>query len=765
MSPPPNAGKESGYGGGYGGYGGVGGYGAYGQYGQYGQYGGYAGYGYGYGQTVNPLSQYLLMVRERMWYVVLSVLVFVTAALIYTVNATPEYQANGRLRVYKFAPNIAGRGAGEEIYAIMSTEDFNTSVEVMKSSGIIEAVERRLTASERKAVLEPYQGGNIFTGPLTSQEVFARQRAVAPQRATLVVNVQFTHPDRDLARQLARLFCEAIQKNSEDERLTVTNPLVEKARVEIESLEERLNRLYRDKNELVQREKMLSIARDTNTLGSERSGLIKDREDVRRQIDELGIVWQQIEQYRAEKKDLTLIPLVRSDERVAQLANRLTELQVTIQTMEEKYTETHPTLRLTREQLAVVNREIVLAADQAVERIAGQRGTSLQRQATVERALQAKEQEISRLQNANIELERIEKDIRLSEDFLARLKLSYEDAKLRTSTTGTSTSVRILDAPSVSDRPINKNYYLNVFIGLGLGAAFGLGLVILLGVMDDRIKSASDIESGIGLPLLGTIPRVRNVYGADRALLGRQNKDRMAIESLRAIHSVMKINPAAAGAKVMLVTSTRPGEGKTFVTTNIALTFAQHGERVLIIDSDLRLPNVAASLAIDSEVGISQYFNGDITIDQAIIRQIEPNLDVLPVGSTCKNPTQVINSPRFAELITELRTRYDRIVIDSPPLGAVSDALHMVSLVDGVIYVVRFSMVKKRNALSCIARLREAGVPIVGAVLNSMVTRMATFYTDSYDESYKKYYGANDEAAVEVIAPTVPPEKNSSGKA
>ena len=119
MSPPPNAGKESGYGGGYGGYGGVGGYGAYGQYGQYGQYGGYAGYGYGYGQTVNPLSQYLLMVRERMWYVVLSVLVFVTAALIYTVNATPEYQANGRLRVYKFAPNIAGRGAGEEIYSIM----------------------------------------------------------------------------------------------------------------------------------------------------------------------------------------------------------------------------------------------------------------------------------------------------------------------------------------------------------------------------------------------------------------------------------------------------------------------------------------------------------------------------------------------------------------------------------------------------------------------------------------------------------------------
>ena len=755
MPPPSDSGKQPGYGygGGYGGYGGVGGYGAYGQYGQYG-YGGYAGYGYG--AAPNPLSQYLLMVRERLWYVVLSILVFVTGALIQTVNAQPEYQANGRLRVFKDAPNIVGRGSEDINFRVMSTEDFNTAIEVMRSSAIIEAVERRLTASERRAVLEPYQGGNIFTGPLTSQEVFARQRGIAPQRATLVVNVQFTHPDRDLARQLARLFCEAIQKNSEDERLTVTNPLVEKARVEIESQEERLNRLYRDKNELVQREKMLSIARDTNTLGTERAGLVKDREDVRRQIDELAIVWQQIEDHRAEKKDLTLITMVRSDERVAQLANRLTELQVTIQTMEEKYTDAHPTLRLTREQLAVVKRELVLAADQAVARIAGQRDAARQRQVTVERALQAKEQEIARLQNANIELGRIENDIRLSEDFLARLKLNYEDAKLRTSTTGTATSVRILDAPTVSDRPINKNYYLNVVVGLGLGAAFGLGLVILLGVMDDRIKSASDIEGGLGLPLLGTIPRVRHVYGPDRSLLGRQGKDRMAIESLRAIHSVMKINPAAAAAKVLLVTSTRPGEGKTFVTTNIALTFAQHGERVLIVDSDLRLPNVAASLAIDSEVGISQLYNGDVTLDQAIIRQMEPNLDVLPVGTTCKNPTQVINSPRFAELIAELRTRYDRIVIDSPPLGAVSDALHMVPMVDGVVYVVRFSMVKKRNALSCIARLREAGVPIVGAILNSMVTRMASFYTDSYDESYRKYYAGADQPEAAAVPPAGP---------
>jgi capsular exopolysaccharide synthesis family protein len=231
----------------------------------------------------------------------------------------------------------------------------------------------------------------------------------------------------------------------------------------------------------------------------------------------------------------------------------------------------------------------------------------------------------------------------------------------------------------------------------------------------------------------------------------------MAIESLRAIHSVMKINPSAASAKVLLTTSTRPGEGKTFVTTNIALTFAQHGERVLVVDADLRLPNVAPSMGIETDNGISKYFNNEITLDEAILKDFEPNLDILPVGSVCKNPTQVINSPRFDELIRELRTRYDRIFIDSPPLGAVSDALHLVPKVDGVIYVVRFNLVKKRNAMSCIARLREAGVPIVGAVLNSMATRLAAFYTNSYDASYSKYYTDAADQGSEKPAPKKDP--------
>jgi capsular exopolysaccharide synthesis family protein len=275
---------------------------------------------------------------------------------------------------------------------------------------------------------------------------------------------------------------------------------------------------------------------------------------------------------------------------------------------------------------------------------------------------------------------------------------------------------------------------------MGSGLLFGVVLIIVIGTLDDRIKSAKDVEGSLGLPLIGTVPRVANASGPDRALLARQDKDRIATEAVRSIYSALKVNPAVSKARVFLVTSTRPSEGKTFVATNLALIFAQHSERVLVIDADLRLPNVGPSLGFTGDGGVSKWFNAEMSLDEAIVRDVAPGLDVLPVGLSCKNPTQVINNPKFLAMIDELRARYDRIFIDSPPIGAVSDALHLLPKVDGVLYVVRYNTVNLRNATSCLARLREAQAPLLGVVLNAMSLRMASVYTDTYDASYRKYY-------------------------
>jgi capsular exopolysaccharide synthesis family protein len=723
------------------------GYGSYGSYGNYGA--GNGGYGYGNSGAYNrggagegnPIHNYLLMLRERYWWVLLSTLVFLTLSLLNTYNTVPEYRATGRLRVFRLAPTInGGSSAADDNFKIVSNDDFFTAVEAMRSANIIEGVSKRLTADERKLVLLPYQGGNIFSGPLTEQEVFARQRGINPQRQTLVINVDFTHPNRDLARQVARHFCDAIKKYSEDDRLMVTNPLIEKARIEIETLEDKVRRLYEQKNDLIKNQKLLSIAKDTNTLTTERSVLVKDREETRKQIDENEILVSVIASYEKEGRPLGDIPQIRADSDVAATQTAISASKIRVSQMIETYTDQHPKLVAEREALKQLDNQLKEAVSQAIKSRRSSLENAKARLEAILRNLLAKEEEFSKLQAANVELERVDKDIKASEEFLGRMKLSYEEAKLRSSTSGTSTSISILDAPSVSDKPINKNYYFNALVGVGSGLLFGVVLIVVIGTLDSRIKSAKDVEDSLGLPLIGTVPRVANVSGPDRALLARQDKDRIATEAVRSIYSALKVNPAVSKARVFLVTSTRPSEGKTFVATNLALIFAQHSERVLIIDADLRLPNVGPSLGFTGDGGLSKWFNGEMSIDEAIVHDVSPGLDVLPVGLSCKNPTQVINNPKFLAMIDELRGRYDRIFIDSPPIGAVSDALHLLPKIDGVLYVVRYNTVNLRNATSCLARLREAQAPLLGVVLNAMSLRMASAYTDTYDSSYRKYY-------------------------
>ena len=723
------------------------GYGSYGSYGNYGAgnggygYGNYGAYNRGGAGEGNPIHNYLLMLRERYWWVLLSTLVFLTLSLLNTYNTVPEYRATGRLRVFRLAPTInGGSSAADDNFKIVSNDDFFTAVEAMRSANIIEGVSKRLTAAERKLVLEPYQSGNIFSGPLTDQEVFAKQRGITPQRQTLVINVDFTHPNRDLARQVARLFCDSIKKYSEDDRLMVTNPLVEKARIEIETLEDKVRRLYEQKNDLIKNQKLLSIAKDTNTLTTERSVLVKDREETRKQIDENEILVSVIASYEKESRPLGDIPQIRADSDVAAAQTAISASKIRVSQMTETYTDQHPKLVAEREALKQLDFQLKEAVVQAIKSRRSSLENAKARLEAILRNLLAKEEEFSKLQAANVELERVDKDIKASEEFLGRMKLSYEEAKLRSSTSGTSTSISILDAPSVSDKPINKNYYFNALVGMGSGLLFGIVLIIVIGTLDDRIKSAKDVEGSLGLPLIGTVPRVANASGPDRALLARQDNDRIATEAVRSIYSALKVNPAVSKARVFLVTSTRPSEGKTFVATNLALIFAQHSERVLVIDADLRLPNVGPSLGFTGEGGLSKWFNAEMSLDEAIVRDVAPGLDVLPVGLSCKNPTQVINNPKFLAMIDELRGRYDRIFIDSPPIGAVSDALHLLPKVDGVIYVVRYNTVNLRNATSCLARLREAQAPMLGVVLNAMSLRMASAYTDTYDSSYRKYY-------------------------
>jgi succinoglycan biosynthesis transport protein ExoP len=194
-------------------------------------------------------------------------------------------------------------------------------------------------------------------------------------------------------------------------------------------------------------------------------------------------------------------------------------------------------------------------------------------------------------------------------------------------------------------------------------------------------------------------------------------------------------------AKAFLTTSTIPGEGKSFISTNLAMTFAAHGEKVIVVDCDLRKPNIHKSLGLENNKGLIDVVSGKATIDDVIVRGVVPNLDVMVAGGRAKNPTQILNSKGLEQMISELRRRYDRVFIDTPPLAAVSDALIILPLADGSLFTIFFNKVRRKAAQFSAKSLLEANVPNFGAILNGLNLAVSGYYyAQYYDKSYKDYY-------------------------
>ena len=297
-----------------------------------------------------------------------------------------------------------------------------------------------------------------------------------------------------------------------------------------------------------------------------------------------------------------------------------------------------------------------------------------------------------------------------------------------------------------------------------VGLPFGGGLVFLVAFMDDRVKSAFDIEGTVGLPLLGVIPRIKKLDSSAKAQAVAANVDRHVTETFRSIHSTLKLNDESKNAKIILATSTVPSEGKSFVSSNLALTFANHGERTLLLDADLRLPNIASSMQLENELGLLDHIEQGTSLDEVMVREVYPNLDVLPTGGKSKNPTQILVSAQFEAMLADLRDRYDRIVVDSPPLAAVSDALNLLPFIDGIIYVIKFNAVKRKTASANVRRLWESNTPVFGAVLNNITTSLSSYYYSQYsDKAYQEYYiGQEDEIEDELVASVEPEAKVKS---
>lgn len=733
-------GRSSGYGSGYG----RSGYGSYGSYGggagNY-YYGGYNyGGGYGGGDSAamgRSLKDYLLILRERVWYFIMVFFIVMVATFLYTFNLQTEYLSSASIQLLRDDPDLIGRDI--EMDQIAGIEDFNTQVQVLSSVSIIQAVADRIKDEDRERFMEPYET-SLYMEEKSVPEILAENRSIQPVRMSMVVRVSYRHADPELAQRIANYFAEEFVAYNIRLNIDTSMMAVEDLRVRVEQQREKVEDIRSEIAEYRERENRISLNPEENIEIQELQNINMRAVESKTRLDELESQWRLVEEAEAEGRDLYELPFIASLPRVQNLLSERSTQRINIESLKKRYREKHPAMIQAMRSFEQTETELNEALQDAVNEMemSVQQARSSYNQAS--QRLAAMEREILDLNRAAVAYKSLEDNLLVNQNLYQHMEMQLREQMARIALQGAN--ARIIDRAIRPIEPSFPNYPMLLGGGAFLGLFLGVSLVFLIAFLDDRIKSSYDIETAVGLPLIGIVPRIKRMNSSEKAQAVASNRERRITESFRAIHSALRINETSKAARTILVTSTSPSEGKSFVVTNLALTYAVHGERTLIIDCDLRMPNIGKSIALSPDTkGVTHYFKHEVALNDAIVRDVYPNLDVLTAGKRAENPTQVLTSPAFEQMIDELVDKYDRVIIDSPPIAAVSDVLTILPYVDGLIYVIKFNAVKRKTAKSNLRRILESNTPVFGAVLNQISTAIASYYYSSYyDKSYNDYY-------------------------
>jgi polysaccharide biosynthesis transport protein len=329
-----------------------------------------------------------------------------------------------------------------------------------------------------------------------------------------------------------------------------------------------------------------------------------------------------------------------------------------------------------------------------------------------------------------------------------------------------ASNIRVVDSADPPRRPAKPNVPLNLALGLVMGLGLGVGAAFLQEHLDNTLKTSSDVERFLQLPALALIPSASSqenqagLQGLYRRKLGKNGDSNLAnghdrsrvmaeatnsfsalAEAFRGLRTSVLLSSAKHPPRSLLVTSALPGEGKTTVSINLAVSLAQLGKRVLLIDCDLRRPSIHEAFDLQRDEGVVNYLTGQRDWRELAARNGTAHLDVLPCGPVPPDPAELLSSDAMQALVREATDEYDFVVIDSPPILNVADSRILATHVDGVVLVINGGVTTRDMVQRAQAQANEVGANVIGVVLNNVDAR-----GDSYGYYGYKGYGPDEQS-------------------
>lgn len=693
-----------------------------------------------YGDEGVNLRKWMLMVLERKWYALAVFLVTLIATSVYTFFSTPIYEGYATVQILKHGAQVL-RMADVADSSVTSDTDFNTQIKVLESLSMVQNVVRHLSADDLKKLTEPYAGG--AGAARAAADIIYQGRKIVPQRFTFIVAIQFRHPNAKVAALVTNLIAQEYIDYNKQLRVAEASKSVDDLKDPIAAQQKKVDDLATTMLNYREREKIVSLESSKDIVSERLRQLNSMATQANSRLEEARVRWSQVQEWQKAGKNLYELPFIASQANVSQLQAQKTATSLAFAQASERYQYLHPNYIAADKAVKQADAELKTALTTAAASIKGEYDNAVQNNKSAQDELAAQVTKSFEVDRASVSYESLEREFQANKEILASILISTRATKVSSSVE--TESARIIDRAIEPGAPISPKVGLN--LAMGALAGLFLGSVIAYGIaaVDNRVKTAFDVETLIGLPLVGVIPKVTGMDQPDKAQIVSNGADPAVIEAFLSLYSTLRMHEASRHAKSILVTSTIPGEGKSFVGTNLALTFASQGQRTVIVDCDLRKPNIQRSFRLRNSKGLVGHCLKGVPLDEVISRDVHPNLDVIIVGGRAKNPIQLLNSKEFELMVAELGKRYDRLIFDTPPLGAVSDALNMLSLMDGAIYTIRYNAVNRQAAQQCVRRLLSANIryTVYGAVLNGTDTGMTgSYYVEDNAKVFREYFDA-----------------------
>lgn len=705
---------------------------------------------------------------NRKWSIITLTLVVAMVTVLIVLSLTPIYRAAATLLIEQKQAKVVSI---EQVYGLdgSGNEYLQTQFELLKSRSLAERVVRELGLTthpefdprQQEAPLIDLKGwltsinlNALLPGvfpedleeelPPTEEEIFDKvvvafmdRVSVEPQGKSQLVRVQVDMADANLAAQAANRLAQGFIESQLEASMEMSASASSWMNSRLGELRSKLKEAETQLQAFREKENLVDIGGVATISAAELAATSDRMVDARRSRAEAESLYRQVQSMKSGGwRKLATVSAVLGDPLIQQFKVDEARAKAKIDELSKRYGARHPTMEAARTELAAAEASLRGQVEQVVAGIERNYRLAVANEQSLRSSVNENKAQIQNISRKEFQLSELQREVdtnrALYDTFLTRIKETTATSDLDTA------NARVVDKAVVPKVPVKPKKALIVLLATFLAGLVGVGLSLLLEMLNNTFKSAEDVEQKLNLPVLGLLPLIKKHDRKQLAHLFAADTNHSFSESVRSIRTSVVLAGLDRAQKILLVTSTVPGEGKSTVSASVATALGQV-EKVLLIDADMRRPTLAKNfdLAVGTP-GLANLIAGTAEPEQAI-QQIN-GIDMLSAGTVPPNPLELLSSERFAQLIKRFAEHYDRIVIDSPPTQAVSDALVVGSLADALIYVVKHDETAIPLVQKGVGQLLQHNVPVTGVVLNQVDINKAKKQGYNYG-GYYDYYG------------------------